>query len=127
MTARLRRWTIGCALSSVVALAGPAHAQDAPAAPAAPVTTSWQWRTDGRVFVGYNYQHRKFTDFDEWESQNWIMATAERPLGRGVLRLGSMFSFEPFTCATSGRRRSSRPARRSAARRSSTTSIRTTW
>jgi hypothetical protein len=57
----------------------------------------WQWRVEGHAFVGYNYQHRKFTDFDEWESQNWLMASAERDVSRARLRLTSMFSFEPFT------------------------------
>jgi hypothetical protein len=58
---------------------------------------TWQWRAEGNVFFGYNYQHRKFTDFDEWESQNWLMATAERDVARTRLRLTSMVSFEPFT------------------------------
>ena len=39
-----------------------------------PGPDTWQWTIDGSVFFGYNYQHRKFTDFSAWESQNWLMA-----------------------------------------------------
>jgi hypothetical protein len=60
-------------------------------------TPEWQWRIEGSAFFGYNYQDRRFTDFDEWESQNWLMASAERDVSRARLRLLSMFSFEPFT------------------------------
>ena len=63
----------------------------------APSQGGWQWRAEGAAFVGFNYQHRKFTDFDEWESQNWIMGSGERPLGTARLRLMSMLSFETFT------------------------------
>jgi hypothetical protein len=59
--------------------------------------TGWQWTADGRVFFGFNYLRRKFTDFSAWESQNWVMATGQRQVRRGALRLASMFSFEPFT------------------------------
>ena len=57
----------------------------------------WTWDASARVFFGYNYQLRKFTDFAEWESQNWLMGTGERPLEGGTLRLSSMLSLEPFT------------------------------
>jgi hypothetical protein len=77
----------------VLLVPGAAAAQQT-AEPAAP---RWTWTTDGRVFVGFNYQRRKFTDFSEWESQNWVTANGERPLASGILRLHSMFSFEPFT------------------------------
>ena len=65
--------------------------------PDVPAPSAWQWSTDGRVFFGFNYQRRKFTDFDSWESQNWFMASGERRLHGGTLRLTSMFSLEPFT------------------------------
>jgi hypothetical protein len=58
----------------------------------------WQWGVDATIFAGYNYQYRKFTDFDEFESQNWLMATLSRSFGAASnLRADAMFSFEPFT------------------------------
>ena len=33
------------------------------------------------AFAGYNYQYRKFTDFDEFESQNWLMTALEKSFG----------------------------------------------
>lgn len=92
--------------SPIVALltllaAGPARAQDQAmpehhhmAEAAAP---AWTWTTDGSVFVGYNYQQRKFTDFSAWESQNWFMLAGQRPLGRGTFSFDGMLSLEPFT------------------------------
>lgn len=38
----------------------------------------WTLTSDAQVFFCYNYQHRKFTDFSAWESQNWFMLTASR-------------------------------------------------
>jgi hypothetical protein len=58
----------------------------------------WQWGVEGTAFAGYNYQYRKFTDFDEFESQNWLMTTLAKSFGSAShLRLDAMFSFEPFT------------------------------
>lgn len=69
----------------------PAHQHPATAEP-------WQWGVEATAFVGYNYQYRKFTDFDEFESQNWLMTTLAKSLsGASHLRLDAMFSFEPFT------------------------------
>ena len=90
MTLRRAGARSGQALRALVILlfiASSAYAQEPP----------WQWRVEGNVFFGYNHQQRKFTDFDEWESQNWLMASAERDVSRARLRLTSMFSFEPFT------------------------------
>ena len=58
---------------------------------------AWQWNVNGNIFAGVNYQHRKAADITEAESQNWLMAMGERPLGTGRLRVHTMFSFEPFT------------------------------
>ena len=58
---------------------------------------SWSWMPDANIFVGYNYQHREFRDQSAWESQNWFMLHATRPLGSGQLQLGGMLSLEPFT------------------------------
>lgn len=58
----------------------------------------WHASAETNVFFGYNYQLRKFTDFDEVESQNWLMTSLSRSLGGSSnLRLIGMFSFEPFT------------------------------
>ncbi len=65
-----------------------AAAQDAPV---------WQWTTDAHVFFGFNYQRREFRDFSAWESQNWLMAGAERRSSDGRVRLSTMLSFEAFT------------------------------
>jgi hypothetical protein len=62
---------------------------------AAPKT--WNWSASGNVFAGYNYQRRKFRDFDAWESQNWFMAEGDRAAGRGRVHLRSMFSLEAVT------------------------------
>jgi hypothetical protein len=81
-----------CSLAAIDAHAqAPAHVHD-PSTPAA-----WRWSALGTAFVGYNYQHRKFTDFDEFESQNWLMTSAERRSGASRVRLSGMFSFEAFT------------------------------
>src|SRR4029078_12177980 len=50
-----------------------------------------------RVFAGWNYQYRKFTDFQRIESQNWFMGEAQRPVGTGPLPFTGMISLEPFT------------------------------
>jgi len=86
----------GCALL-VCWVAGSAAgaAQDAPAATAAaPV---WHLSADANAFFGFNHQHRKFRDFSTWESQNWIMAGAERRAAADRMRVSAMFSLEAFT------------------------------
>jgi hypothetical protein len=71
--------------------AGPAHQHDTSAA-------AWQWGVEATAFGGYNYQYRKFTDFDEFESQNWVMTTLAKSISSAShLRIDAMFSFEPFT------------------------------
>ena len=57
----------------------------------------WSWAWDANVILGFNYQRRKFRDFDAWESQNWVMGTAQRALGGGMLDLSSMLSLEALT------------------------------
>jgi hypothetical protein len=63
---------------------------------------SWAWSVSTQVFAGVNYQRRKFTDFDAWEAQNWVMATGERFLGTGATRLSAMLSLESFTMKNIG-------------------------
>src|SRR5688572_31767421 len=71
-----------------------AHAQD-PAHQHDTVSRPWQWGVEGAAFVGYNYQYRKFTDFDEFESQNWLMTTLARSFSAAShLRVDAMRSEE---------------------------------
>lgn len=81
----------------VAGMAGEAHAQHAEHQH--PATTSgWEWGVEATAFGGYNYQYRKFRDFDEIESQNWLMTSLARSFGeRSRLRVDAMLSFEPFT------------------------------
>lgn len=65
-------------------------------------TAVWSWSADANVFFGLNYQHRQFLDASSWESQNWMMVEAGRPLARGDLRFGAMLSLEPFTLRAQG-------------------------
>lgn len=60
-------------------------------------TPPWQWSVEATVFGGYNYQRRKYTDFDEVESQNWVMTALQKSFGSSDLNLVAMFSLEPFT------------------------------
>jgi len=76
--------------------AAPAGAQE-PAHQHDTETTPWQWSVEGTAFIGYNYQWRKFTDFDEVESQNWLMTSVQKSFGLSSLNLVAMFSLEPFT------------------------------
>jgi hypothetical protein len=62
----------------------------------------WQWTVDANAFIGFNYQRRKFRDFDAWESQNWLMAVGQRPVGRATLTLSSMLSLEALTVSDLG-------------------------
>ena len=64
---------------------------------APPATNTWTWSWDTRIFAGWNYQRRKFRDFQEIESQNWFMGSGERQLLGGPLRVHAMLSLEPFT------------------------------
>ena len=80
----------------LLAAAVPARAQDPPHHH--PSGNGWQWGVEGNVFAGYNYQLRKFTDFDEVESQNWLMTSLSKMFSNGSgLQIIGMFSFEAFT------------------------------
>ena len=41
------------------------------------------------MFAGYNYQFREFTDFDEFESQNWLMTSLSKSVQRRIERPAS--------------------------------------
>ncbi len=66
----------------------------------APAT--WTWAIDANAFGGYNYQRREFTDFDAWESQNWLMAAAVRTGGTWTTTATAGFTLEPATIADIG-------------------------
>jgi hypothetical protein len=63
---------------------------------------AWRWSFNGNVFAGVNHQNRKFRDFTNFESLNWLMGMGERPLGPGQLAVHTMFSLEPFTLKNIG-------------------------
>jgi hypothetical protein len=65
--------------------------------PTSPQSRAWTWTTDANVFGGFNYQLRRYTDFAAWESQNWFMGTAARPLGEGRITVHGMLSLEWLT------------------------------
>lgn len=81
--------------------AAPVFAQDPPplAGGHQHVTSDgWHWGAEGQLFAGYNYQRREFTDFDAWESQNWLMTALSRTFSGGAnFSMMGMFSAEPFT------------------------------
>ena len=64
----------------VTLMAAPARAQDA--SHQHEQAEGWSFGIEGSMFAVYNYQYRKFTDFDEIESQNWLMASVTKGLGR---------------------------------------------
>lgn len=72
------------------------HSQHEHSVPAA-TASAWTWSADANVFVGFNYQDRRYFDFAAWESQNWIMGSAARSVGAGRLTVESMLSLEPLT------------------------------
>jgi hypothetical protein len=84
---------------AVMLIAGPAYAQDDHTQHQhAASSNAWTWSLEASAFGGYNYQYRKFTDFDEIESQNWLMTSLARTFrNRSQLTMIGMFSFEPFT------------------------------
>ena len=84
---------VGCVLL-VCSLDAPAQAQATHdhVQPSASGQDTWQWNVDGSAFFGYNYQHRKFTDFSAWESQNWLMAGGARRVRSGMFTASTMLS-----------------------------------
>jgi len=82
---------------ATLSIASAARAQDPPHQHPASAD-SLTWSVEGVAFGAYNYQYRKFTDFDEVESQNWLMASLDKAFSGGshVQAIG-MLSLEPFT------------------------------
>jgi len=100
---RTARAAAGIAVA-VCTIAAQAAAQDTHdhAQSAAPATSAWQWSADASLFFGFNYQHRKFTDFSAWESQNWMMGSGARRVGAGTFTTSAMLSLEPWTIKAIG-------------------------
>ena len=84
-----------------VLVATTAAAQTA-ATPAPTEPAAWHWSGEASVFAGFNYQQRKFFDFDAWESQNWLMGAVERRDATWGVRAVTMLSLEPFSLADIG-------------------------
>ena len=82
-----------CALEAIAYAQAHDHAQPS----SSQNQDTWQWTIDGSAFFGYNYQHRKFTDFSAWESQNWLMAGGTRRIQSGTFTASTMLSLEPWT------------------------------
>jgi hypothetical protein len=104
MTALRLRTTAALLVVGLVAAGTDAWAQDDHAAHTAPAPQSaavalpqWQWFVDSNAFIGFNYQYRKFRDFNAFESQNWVMATGRRSAARGTVVVSSMLSLEALT------------------------------
>jgi hypothetical protein len=91
------------AIALTVLVSAPAGAQDPHAGHgSATPDSSWAWTWDAKVFAGLNYQRRAFTDFREFESQNWLMGAGTRATRGGRVGLRAMLSFEPFTVQALG-------------------------
>ena len=83
-------------------VAAPAPEHDHPLEHQASTPGTWAVSFDANAFFGFNYQQRRFLDYSAWESQNWLMASATRPLGSGRLTLDGMLSLERFTLPRQG-------------------------
>ena len=99
---RCRGWRLQLGIATLLCvLPSPVRAQDGAAGHETRVEEEapprWSFAWDANAFAGWNYQRREFTDFQEIESQNWVMGMAQRPIGAGRLRFDAGLSFEPFT------------------------------
>lgn len=88
----MTRIAAACLLLAVPSIAFAQHEQHAPAS-----APGWTWQLDAQAFLNANLQVRKFRDFYDVESQNWMMAMAGRSIGRGRLTLHGMMSAEEWT------------------------------
>src|SRR5213079_1020766 len=62
----------------------------------------WHWMADSVVFANFNHQDGETRGETQFRSQNWIMGSGERKLGRGQLFVTAMLSFEPMTVTAEG-------------------------
>ena len=93
----LSRWArlTLCALTALIIFSPTVYAQHEHHQPAP--EQGWAWSFESSAFLTATVQDRKFRDFHQIESQNWLMAMGSRRVGIGALTLHSMLSFEPFT------------------------------
>ena len=97
MTLRPRAAAGWFAVLLLAARAASAQTTDVPHVHDAPTPAAWTTSLEVNAFGGYNRQWRKFTDFQAWESQNWFMATAQRPAGAWTVALVAGGSLEPVS------------------------------
>jgi hypothetical protein len=62
-----------------------------------PPPAGWAWAFDSSTYLTVNLQERRFRDFHQVESQNWLMGVGTRRIGPGTLIVHGMFSLEAFT------------------------------
>jgi hypothetical protein len=84
-------------LAAIVISPAVAFAQHDHAAMMAAADARWKWTVDATGTLNLNIQQRKFTDFTQVESQNFLMLMGGKKLPKGQLSVHTMFSFEPFT------------------------------
>ena len=90
------RWWLAVLVAAGISLCpSVARAQHDHAAHAA--EGRWTWATQAQAFLNLNLQTRKFRDFTQLESQNWLMVSAARTAGRARWTLHAMASAEPWT------------------------------
>jgi len=85
------------ALVGLTAAGGRVSAQSSATPASARSPSSWEWTWDTSLFLQFNYQQRKFTDFWAVESPNWLMGSGRRLFGAGTLEIAAMVSLEAFT------------------------------
>ncbi len=82
-------------LLALLAVATPVRAQHQHPEP--PSAAGWSVSASGQAFLTLNLQERKFTDFRQLESQNWVMAVVTRQSTTTRVGFHLMLSAEPFT------------------------------
>lgn len=93
----MRALALAClVLVPVTARAQEAHVHTPPAVP------GWHLTWGTQVFVTFNAQQRKFTDFHQLESTGMVMASARRTWTMTSAGVHLMLSPEPFTMRTLG-------------------------
>jgi hypothetical protein len=81
--------------------ASPAPAEQHQHTPNAAASSAWTFAWDGVLFGTFNNQGGSRGE-TEFRSQNWLMASATRPLGAGSFGATGMISMEPLTAPGRG-------------------------